>query len=260
MRGFDSHYPLEQYRRRSQVVRQGSAKAPFGSSNLPVASKFLRMTRIAVVGAGRDRRLRGGRARARGRFRGRGRARRTCRRDAALGSARARATSASLRVRFGVTEDLRTAGARFDFLLLTFKAHQWPGSARHARAVRRNGDDARRRCRTACRFGSCASRRFAASIRAAAIGRALSRRSQIVGSVVHVSGNVVEPGRIRQSGGLRYVFGDPEGGAASACGAGRTLARRRPCAPKRIPTSAQTVWLKLVNNVGLNAVSVLRRI
>ena len=30
-------------RRRSQVVRQGSAKAPFGSSNLPVASKFGRL-------------------------------------------------------------------------------------------------------------------------------------------------------------------------------------------------------------------------
>jgi hypothetical protein len=29
----------EPSRRRSQVVRQGSAKAPFGSSNLPVASK-----------------------------------------------------------------------------------------------------------------------------------------------------------------------------------------------------------------------------
>jgi hypothetical protein len=28
-------------RRRSQVVRQGSAKAPFGSSNLPVASNLL---------------------------------------------------------------------------------------------------------------------------------------------------------------------------------------------------------------------------
>jgi hypothetical protein len=35
-----SYYLLQNVsRRRSQVVRQGSAKAPFGSSNLPVAFK-----------------------------------------------------------------------------------------------------------------------------------------------------------------------------------------------------------------------------
>src|SRR5579875_2903918 len=38
MRGFDSRHPLQTSRRRSQVVRQGSAKAPFPSSNLGVAS------------------------------------------------------------------------------------------------------------------------------------------------------------------------------------------------------------------------------
>jgi hypothetical protein len=37
-------------RRRSQVVRQGSAKAPFGSSNLPVASNLVPLAFEARAG------------------------------------------------------------------------------------------------------------------------------------------------------------------------------------------------------------------
>jgi 2-dehydropantoate 2-reductase len=81
----------------------------------------------------------------------------------------------------------------------------------------------------------------------------------VIGSVVHVSGEILRPGFVRQSGGLRYVLGDPRGLpnarleelARTFCDAG--------LAAEIDSNIRATVWLKLVNNAGLNPVSVLRR-
>jgi 2-dehydropantoate 2-reductase len=81
--------------------------------------------------------------------------------------------------------------------------------------------------------------------------------AQVIGSVVHVSGEIPEPGRVRQSGGLRYVFGDPGGGYAGAAELLEIFLRAR-LAAEPDANVRQTVWLKLVNNVGLNSASVLR--
>ena len=157
-------------------------------------------------------------------------------------------------VRVGVSEDLKAA-APFDFVLLTFKAHQWPGlldrlapfaGSATLLATMQNGVP----------FWFVRDPPLRSVDPDGAIGR-LFPDSQVVGSVVHVSGHIVAPGRIRQSGGLRYIFGDPEGGAA---GAGRLveLFRSAGLAAEADSNVRETVWLKLVNNVGLNAVSVLR--
>ncbi|MFY9631437.1 MAG: 2-dehydropantoate 2-reductase [Candidatus Cybelea sp.] len=160
----------------------------------------------------------------------------------------------SFTVRLGVSEDLKAA-APFDFLLLTFKAHQWPGlldrlapfaGTATSVATMQNGVP----------FWFVRDPPLQSVDPGGAIGR-LFPDSQVIGSVVHVSGHIVAPGRIRQSGGLRYIFGDPNGGTA---GAGRLveLFRSAGLAAEADTNVRETVWLKLVNNVGLNAVSVLR--
>ena len=160
----------------------------------------------------------------------------------------------SFSVRVGVSEDLKAA-APFDFLLLTFKAHQWPGLLDRLApfagtatlvATMQNGVP----------FWFVRDPPLQSVDPGGAIGR-LFPDSQVIGSVVHVSGHIVAPGRIRQSGGLRYIFGDPNGGTA---GAGRLveLFRSAGLAAEADTNVRETVWLKLVNNVGLNAVSVLR--
>ena len=123
-------------RRRSQVVRQGSAKAPFGSSNLPVASTIFRMMRIAIVGAG-----------AIGGFLAAALARSGLPLRSSLAAHTSRRSGDGLRVEsdlgsFYVTleaaDDLRELGD-FDALLLTFKAHQWPQLLPQLGRLRRSG-------------------------------------------------------------------------------------------------------------------------
>ncbi len=158
--------------------------------------------------------------------------------------------------RFDVTEDLRTAGARFDFLLLTFKAHQWP-ALRDMLAPYAGTATSIVTMQNGLPFWFVREPPLDSVDPGGAIG-ALFADSQIVGSVVHVSGKVVEPGYVRQSGGLRYVFGDPGGGAGERVASLVDILRGAGLAPEADADVRATVWLKLVNNVGLNAVSALR--
>ena len=84
--------------------------------------------------------------------------------------------------------------------------------------------------------------------------------TQVIGSVVHVSGTIVAPGHIWQSGGLRYVFGDPGGGCGGRAAELVELFGQAGLAAEADSQIRQTVWLKLVNNAGLNPVSVLRKL
>jgi 2-dehydropantoate 2-reductase len=153
-------------------------------------------------------------------------------------------------------DDLRTMGD-FDVLLLTFKAHQWPGflpqlqpfAERSATLVTlQNG----------LPFWYVREPPLRSIDPAGAIGR-LFADSRIVGGVVHVSGEILAPGLVRQSGGLRYVLGAPGGGHAGRAEAIVELLRSAGLAAEHDANVRATVWLKLVNNVGLNSVSVLRR-
>jgi 2-dehydropantoate 2-reductase len=160
-------------------------------------------------------------------------------------------------LRLDVTADLRTLDAAPDYLLLTFKAHQWPGVVDMLAPYSR-GSTQIVTMQNGLPFWFVREPPLASVDPGGTIGK-LFADSQIVGSVVHVSGNIVAPGHVRQSGGLRYVFGDPNGGCERALELVRLLGDAGLAAEADSDVRA-TVWLKLVNNVGLNAVSVLRRL
>jgi 2-dehydropantoate 2-reductase len=159
--------------------------------------------------------------------------------------------------RVRVVED-REELRNFDAALLTFKAHQWRSLMPRLAALK----DAKTIIVTLqngvpfwfVRKPPLQSVDFDGSI-----GATFSDE-RIVGGVVHVSGTIVEPGHIAQSGGLRYVFGDPNGGAGERCKEIVARFADAGLAPETDPDIRRTIWLKLVNNVGLNATSVLERL
>ncbi|MBV9233321.1 MAG: hypothetical protein JO030_04705 [Candidatus Eremiobacteraeota bacterium] len=91
------------------------------------------------------------------------------------------------------------------------------------------------------------------------IGR-LFGDEQVIGGVVHVSGEVTAPGRVRQSGGLRYVLGTPTRGDARTAQSLVDVFRSAGLGAEYDDDIRATVWLKLVNNAALNSLSVLRRL
>jgi 2-dehydropantoate 2-reductase len=157
--------------------------------------------------------------------------------------------------RIDASDDLRELG-NFDFVLLTFKAHQWPGFLPQLAPL--SG--------TATRIVTMQNGLPFWYVRVpplrsvdpqGAIGR-LFPDEQTIGSVVHVSGEILEPGYVRQSGGLRYVCGDAGGGTGPCVDELVGALRSAGLAGEADANVRQTVWLKLVNNTGLNAVSALR--
>jgi 2-dehydropantoate 2-reductase len=152
------------------------------------------------------------------------------------------------------SDSLGDLGA-FDVLLLTFKAHQWPSFIEqlepHARAgativTLQNG----------LPFWFVREPPLQCVDPGGRIG-AMFPDAQVIGGVVHSSGSVRAPGTIHQSGGMRYPLGDPGGGARPAVLRLCDMLRLAGLAPEPDPNIRATVWLKLVNNVGLNAVSAM---
>jgi 2-dehydropantoate 2-reductase len=156
-----------------------------------------------------------------------------------------------------VTDDLSTIQRDIELLLLTFKAHQWSGFARMLAPFAGSATPLVT-MQNGVPFWYVRDPPLESVDPAGAIAR-LFPDSQVVGSVVHPSGQIVAPGRIHHSGGMRYVFGDPAGGCVRALEVVRVL-RNAGLAAEADSNVRQSVWLKLVNNVGLNAVSVLRRL
>jgi 2-dehydropantoate 2-reductase len=155
-----------------------------------------------------------------------------------------------------VSDDLRTLGA-FDFLLLTFKAHQWPSLLEQI-APFSGSETQLATMQNGVPFWYVREPALRSVDPGGTIGELFPDR-QVIGSVVHVSGTLVAPGRIRQSGGLRYVFGDPGRGFGGRAAELVELFKDAGLAAEADSQIRQTVWLKLVNNAGLNTVSVLRK-
>lgn len=162
----------------------------------------------------------------------------------------------SFAVRVDAADDLGRLG-NFDALLLTFKAHHWPellgqlkpfaGTAATIVTLQ-NG----------LPFWYVREPPLRSVDPNGEMGR-LFGDDRIVGGVIHISGEIVAPGHIRQSGGLRYVLGAPNGGHSERAQELVGMFRHAGLAAELDPNIRATVWLKLVNNAGLNSVSVLRR-
>ncbi|HZY97539.1 MAG TPA: 2-dehydropantoate 2-reductase [Candidatus Cybelea sp.] len=159
-------------------------------------------------------------------------------------------------VRVDAGDDLRALGD-FDMLLLTFKAHQWPGllaqlrpfAATPTRLVTlQNG----------LPFWYVREPPLRSVDPDGTIGR-LFGDDRILGGVVHVSGEIVAPGFVRQSGGMRYVVGEPSGGVSERANELAETLQSAGLGAELDSNIRSTIWLKLVNNAGLNSVSVLRR-
>ncbi|HEY1868429.1 MAG TPA: 2-dehydropantoate 2-reductase N-terminal domain-containing protein, partial [Candidatus Cybelea sp.] len=110
-------------------------------------------------------------------------------------------------VQVEATDDLPRLGG-FDVLLLTFKAHQWPGLLTQLAAV--PGSPAIVTLQNGLPFWYVRKPPLSSVDPGGAIGRTFGDE-RIIGGVVHVSGHVPEPGVIAQSGGLRYILGAPGG-------------------------------------------------
>jgi 2-dehydropantoate 2-reductase len=154
-------------------------------------------------------------------------------------------------------DDLRALGD-FDALLLTFKAHQWPDFMEQLEPSAR-GDATIVTMQNGLPFWFERAAPLQSVDPGGRIGR-LFPDERVVGSAVHVSGHIARPGAIKQSGGMRYVLGAPGGGSNARVEAVVAALRDAGLAPEADPDIRATVWLKLVNNSGLNPVSALRHL
>jgi 2-dehydropantoate 2-reductase len=158
--------------------------------------------------------------------------------------------------RVDASDDVRALG-RIDVALLTFKAHQWAALVPQIEALAAGGATVVT-LQNGLPFWYVREPPLASVDPGGRIA-SLFPDDRVIGGVVHVSGHVARPGFVRQSGGTRYMLGDPRGGSSERVEALVGAMRAAGLAPEIDPAVRTTVWLKLVNNVGLNSVSALRR-
>jgi 2-dehydropantoate 2-reductase len=167
--------------------------------------------------------------------------------ESVLGNFEARVAAAS---------DLR----EFDnptYVLLTFKSHQWPG-------VLPQFDNAVRSGAAFVTFQNglpfwYSHDRALESVDPGGRIRAAIPYEQVIGGVVHTSGMVPAPGRVKQSGNMLYPIGEPDGSEAPRI---LQLAKLLEDAGLHAPVERdirRLVWRKLLGNLALNPVSALTR-
>jgi len=90
------------------------------------------------------------------------------------------------------------------------------------------------------------------------IGAAIDPR-RVVGSIVYLGTEIVEPGVIRHTEGNRISLGEPDGARSDRC---KAIAEALIQAGLRAPATARIrneIWVKLLGNVAFNPLSVLTR-
>jgi len=83
--------------------------------------------------------------------------------------------------------------------------------------------------------------------------------SRVVGSIVYLGTEIVEPGVIRHTEGNRISLGEPDGTRSERC---RAIAEALIRAGLRCPVTTrirQEIWVKLLGNVAYNPISALTR-
>jgi len=81
----------------------------------------------------------------------------------------------------------------------------------------------------------------------------------VVGSIVYLATEIVEPGVIRHTEGKRISLGEPDGSRSPRC---RAIAEALIQAGLRCPVTTrirQEIWVKLLGNVAFNPISALTR-
>lgn len=142
-----------------------------------------------------------------------------------------------------------------DVLLLTFKSHQWP-SLIDGIATAAGDSTTVVTLQNGVPFWFLREPPLASVDPGGRIGRHFPQERTLAG-VVHISGRLAAPGILVQSGGLRFSLGEPEGGSSHRVAALREAFAAAGLAPEEDAAIRTAVWLKLVNNVGLNPMSVL---
>lgn len=162
----------------------------------------------------------------------------------------------SFTVRVDASDDLRKLGA-FDALLLTFKAHQWPGLLEQL-APFAHTNTSIVTLQNGLPFWFSRIPPVASVDPGGRIG-ALFADSQIIGGVVHASGTILRAGVVRQSGRRYYPLCALTPATSPHLTQLVELFRHAGLKPEIDPQIHATLWLKLVNNAGLNPVSALTR-
>lgn len=158
----------------------------------------------------------------------------------------------SFTARVDAADDIRKLG-RVDVLLLTFKAHQWPGFLDQL-APYAGSDVPIVTLQNGVPFWFARTPPLRTVDPEGRIGNLFSD-SQTIGGVVHVSGHVAEPGKIVQSGGLRYLLAEASGRNGERVeGLVQTL-RAAQLEAVVDDDLRRSLWYKLVGNASLNPVS-----
>jgi 2-dehydropantoate 2-reductase len=159
--------------------------------------------------------------------------------------------------RVEASDDLRSL-ERFDFALLTFKAHQWPGFIPQIAAAVASGTIV-----VTLQNGVPFWFRRTPPLRTVDPGGTIGELipdTQTIGGVVHVSGNVAAPGKIRQSGGGRYILGAMDSAVDEPLGRLASAMRDAGLKPELEANIRHFTWLKLINNASLNPVSTIHQL
>src|ERR1700733_1655808 len=144
--------------------------------------------------------------------------------------------------RLEASDDLRRLGD-FDALILTFKAHHWPAFREQLEPFAASAASIVT-MQNGLPFWYVREPPLASVDSGGAIGK-LFGDDRVIGGVVHVSGSIAAPGHVRQSGGVRYVLGDPRGGSNPRVAALADAFRRARLAPEKHPNLRATGWVEV---------------
>jgi 2-dehydropantoate 2-reductase len=159
--------------------------------------------------------------------------------------------------RVEASDDLRSLGT-FDFALLTFKAHQWPGFVPQLGPAVQAGTTIVT-LQNGVPFWFRRTPPLQTVDPGGTIG-ALIPDVQTIGGVVHVSGNIAEPGKIRQSGGGRLILGVTDAVVDEPLARLAAALRDAGLKPEVEADIRHFTWLKLINNASLNPVSTIHEL
>ena len=161
----------------------------------------------------------------------------------------------SFQARVAAAADLRDFAP--EFVLVTFKSHQWDGVLPQFTNAIASGATIVT-LQNGLPFWYARDRALE-SVDPGGRIRAAIPYEQIIGGVVHASGRILRPGAVQQSGGMLYPIGELDGSQTPRIA---KLAKVFEAAGLQAPIEPdirRLVWRKLLGNLALNPVSALTR-